>query len=139
MAAIALKRTLLIDAAPAALWPSLSDTDRLNRAVGLPVVTYEPPPPDGVVRRARATQFGVLPLSWDEHPLDWVEDGHYFVERVFHGGPLAWAKGGMRLAPEGSGTRVEIVAEAEPRGSLSGVAARIALQASIDGMARLVE
>jgi class 3 adenylate cyclase len=106
-------------AAPAArLWPFISDTDRMNKAVGLPKVSYEPPPAGSVVRQARIGLRGLTLARWDEHPFDWVEGEHFTVRRVFHGGPFASFEGGLRLTPDGAGTVAEAHGDFTPSGLL---------------------
>lgn len=107
-----------VDATPERLWPLVSDTDRLNKAVGLPRVSYEPPPPGGVVRQARLRAGPLTLARWDEHPFDWVEGDHFTVRRDFHGGPFARFEGGLRLVPEDGATTVEAHGEIVASGLL---------------------
>ncbi|MEM8866492.1 MAG: hypothetical protein AAGF31_13185, partial [Planctomycetota bacterium] len=62
--------TWQLAASPEALWPYVSNTDRLNRAIGLPAVTYRTEPsPAGGVRRFGTIRLAGLSMSWEEHPL----------------------------------------------------------------------
>ena len=76
--------TAEVDAPPAALWPFYADTDAMNRAMGLPVVSYEarPEPTGGSIVTARA-RYGGLRLEWREFPFEWVEPRSYSVRREF--------------------------------------------------------
>lgn len=107
-----------VDAPPGRLWPYVSDTDRLNKAVGLPKVSYVPPPPGGVVRQGSIRMKGITLATWDEHPFDWVEGEHFTVRRVFHGGPFSSFEGGIRLTPDGAGTVAEAHGGFVPSGLL---------------------
>ncbi|TBR24992.1 adenylate/guanylate cyclase domain-containing protein [bacterium] len=90
----------------------------MNKAVGLPKVSYTPPPPGGVVRQASIRFRGVKVAAWDEHPFDWVEGDHFTVRRVFHGGPFKSFEGGIRMKADGAGTVAEAHGDFVPRGAL---------------------
>jgi class 3 adenylate cyclase len=101
---------------PEALWHFLRDTDRLNRAVGLPPVRFVPKP--GPEKRghydAQARFLGVT-LAYEEFPFDWVEGRYYRVVRRFESGPMEEVGGGIRLAPVEGGTELEVFARIVPR------------------------
>lgn len=107
------------------VWPILSKTDWLNRAVGLPPVNYDIQPlkEGGSKITARAKIFG-LALSWTEHPFEWTEPKFYQVRRVFHSGPLTEGTMGMRLRETSSGCAVEIFAHFTAKNSFGHFLAR---------------
>ena len=74
-------KSVRVRASSERLWPLVSDTDRLNKAVGLPKVAYEPPPPGGVVRKAFLRAGPLTLASWDEHPFDWITQTDRTLER----------------------------------------------------------
>lgn len=120
-----LSRRVELPAPPTAVWSALSDTDRLNRAFGLPPVVYTPPPPGGVVRGARSNLLGPFALEWDEHPFDWNEGKRFSLERVYHGGPLRRFGGTVVIAEAPGGCTLDLEGTAEPRWPLAGPLARL--------------
>jgi len=100
------------------VWPILSQTDRFNRAAGLPPISYQLFPELSGGGRARATaRFLGLALRWREHPFEWMEGQYYHVRRVFEGGPFAEGRMGMEFqdGPDG-GTRIRVFNEVTARG-----------------------
>jgi class 3 adenylate cyclase len=97
-------------------WRLLADTNHLNRAIGLPAVSFSPL--DGArstfTRSAHCRAFGLIPLSWKEYPFDWVRNRSYKVRREFERGPLAVLEGGIELEPAGSETTVKAFADYTP-------------------------
>ncbi len=122
MRELAFRRVFTVDACPERLWPLLSHTDRLNRALGLPPVRYAIAG-DGP-RIARSSFLG-MPLEWEEHPFEWVFARHYSVERVFRGGPIRRVRGGIQLNPRSGRTDVEVYADVEPRNPAGWVVAKL--------------
>lgn len=99
----------------AELWPLLSNTSRLNNAVGLPPVRQTGK--DGLERKVETRLYG-LKLSWREPPFEWVQDRYFRVTRVFDGGPIARFEGGMTLRDEDGGCVVTIDSNFTPRNAL---------------------
>ena len=99
------------------IWPLLTDTDRLNRALGLPPVTYQSSPSNPLMRLAKSRIFG-LPTSWDEPPFEWIEHQYCAVKRTYHRGPMRQVIVEFRALPKGGNTRVEISITFEPRVAL---------------------
>jgi class 3 adenylate cyclase len=99
-----------------ALWTFLSDTERLNRAVDLPPVTFVPlpDPQKKGYYKAEATYLG-LKMTYDELPFEWVKGRYFQVERRYSAGPLERFVGGMRFAASNGGTDLEVFAELNPR------------------------
>jgi class 3 adenylate cyclase len=102
-----------------ALWSFLSDTERLNRAVDLPPVTFVPlpDPQKKGYYKAEATYLG-MKMTYDELPFEWVRGRYYQVERRYSAGPLERFVGGMRFSPSNGGTDLEVYAELNPRNFL---------------------
>jgi len=103
---------------PEALWPYVSDTERVNQAIGL--VSVEGgyvPDAGGVLLQGRSTQLGVA-LSWNEHPYEWVQGRRLSVHREYSAGPLVSLRSVVELHPGegGRGTLLMHTLEAEPRG-----------------------
>ena len=91
-------------APPNRLWPYVSNTERLNRAAGLPSVNYSflSDPSLGNRRFAKARVAG-MKMEWEEHPYEWVEGRRMGVLREFSRGPFAWFLSVVELEPLPSG------------------------------------
>jgi class 3 adenylate cyclase len=89
---------------PHALWPHVTNTERLNRAVGLPAVAYtaEPDPNGGSRRFAQFRKLGMT-IGWQEHPFEWIEGRRMGVFRDFHQGPWKWFTSIVEMTPNGNG------------------------------------
>lgn len=128
----------------AAVWSVLSHTDRINRHIGLPPVTYEElkTGADGDFRPAKAKMMGI-PLEWREYPFAWESEGHYSVVRVYERGPIARFEGGIELEEIGANTtRITFFADIIPRGvtgrALVPIIARQSLRKTLDLSERLL-
>src|SRR6185312_12488491 len=117
MDAIVVERELRLASPPAALWPLVSNTNRMNRAQGLPSNQVERV--DGSTDRRVSVRLGPLSVSWREKPFDYVVEKGYRMVRVFENGPLARVEGTLTLTPEGSGSRCRLVGTATPRSALA--------------------
>lgn len=102
---------------PRQLWPEVSNTERFNRAVGMPAAEYNPEPdPEGRgVRQFARYKVAGLELSWQEHPYEWVEGRRLGILREYRTGPIRWMVSQVELEPgPGGGTilthRVRILA-----------------------------
>ncbi|MBM3838255.1 MAG: hypothetical protein FJ398_09860 [Verrucomicrobia bacterium] len=101
-----------------AVWPIMSKTDWINRALGLPPVRYEirPLPEGGSAVAAHASFLGAK-LQWREIPFEWMEEEFYCVHRIFDRGPFTEGKMGVDLTESGSGiTRVRAFSDFTPKG-----------------------
>lgn len=73
------------------LWPYVSDTERLNRAIGLPPVNYRSEKdPELGLRKYGSFRLAGLKISWEEHPFEWIEGTRMGVLREFASGPFVW-------------------------------------------------
>lgn len=114
-------------ATPRQLWPFVSDTERLNRAVGLPAVKFKAVDRDdrGVRRFGTMTKLG-LTASWEEHPFEWVESRRMGVLREYSRGPFRWLASVVDLAPgPGGGTLLTHQVRLRPRGLLGRLIAAV--------------
>lgn len=107
------------------LWDFLSDTERLNRAVDLPAISFAPLPDPQKKGYYRAeTTFLGIKLIYDELPFEWVRGRYYQVERRFSTGPLEKLVGGIRCAAAGQATDLEVFADILPRNLLGSLVAK---------------
>ena len=106
---------------PEALWPHISDTSRMNRALGLAEMQFEER--DG--KRHGWSKPGGVRHEWVEVPWNWVANQWLTSLRVYERGffKAVWAI--HRLEAIETGTRVYLYFGAIPRGALSALAIRI--------------
>lgn len=99
-----------------ALWPLISDTDRLNRLAGMRRVQLEPLVDDSAARyRVRAWIDG-FPMVYEELPGQWIENERYAIRRRVLNGPLRALEMRFQLTPTADGgTRVTYSLILEPR------------------------
>lgn len=117
---IAYDWTWELRSSPTALWPFVSNTERFNRAVGLPAVQFSLKHDlDRGVRRFGRFRKGGVEVAWEEHPFEWIEGRRMGVLREYHEGPWAWIVSMVELAPRpDGGTTLSHRFRIEPRGML---------------------
>lgn len=109
---IQLKKSFTVDMPVSALWETVSNTQRVNQAVGLPPARFTPV---NLGLKAEGRFWGI-PFSWKERPFEWIKEQVFQVERVFDVTPVRRALGGTRMeAINQDQTRVTLFAEVEPR------------------------
>jgi class 3 adenylate cyclase len=116
-----------LEASPEQLWPHVSNTERLNRAVGLSAVefTSRVDAKRDVRRHGRFRAVG-MNVSWEEHPFEWIEGRRLGVLREYSAGPFVWLVSVVELAPRsGTGTTLTHRVRVEPRGLLGRTAAAV--------------
>ncbi len=105
---------------PAQLWPFVSNTERLNRAIGLPPVTYrtELDPVHGP-RKFGTFRLGAIQIAWEEHPFEWIEGQRMGILREFSQGPFEWFMSVVELQPLATGgTKLIHRVRIQPRNQL---------------------
>ncbi|HEY3804118.1 MAG TPA: protein kinase [Kofleriaceae bacterium] len=113
-----------LDSSPQALWPFVSNTEKMNRAAGLPPVKFEMEgnqtrPSGGTITTGRQRVAG-LAMQWREHPYEWIEGSRHTVLRVFDKGVLRWYVAEVTLERlPGGGTRLRNTVRMEPRSLLA--------------------
>jgi class 3 adenylate cyclase len=115
---INLTAALDLDATPEQLWPLLSDTGRIDRAMGIPAFERSTLEPD-LTFSVNSHYLGV-PVAWSEYPYEWVFEQWYQVERAFRAPvPVKRLMTRTTLSPiPGGRTHVEVIVRFEPRGLL---------------------
>ena len=131
--------TMELAASPDALWPFVSNTEKMNRATGLAPVRFEieeiaaaaAAAPGGTMGSATTAtttghqRVGGFAMRWREHPYEWIEGTRHVVLRVFDKGVLRWYVADVQLErTAGGGTRLRNTIRLEPRGSLARVLSR---------------
>lgn len=105
------------------LWKLLSDTDRVNREVGLPSIQFSavPHPLGGSVRRGVANVAGQR-IAYVEEPFEWEAPRYYRFKRIFETGPFSVAEGGTEFRDIEGGTEIFLWAEIAPKPGMGWVA-----------------
>jgi class 3 adenylate cyclase len=100
-----------------AVWPVFSQTDWLNRSLGLPAINYQTEPlAEGGSAIFGSAKISGMDLRWREWPFEWSEPEFHVVRRDFLSGPLREFLGGIEFleTPDG-GTRLRIHSRLSPR------------------------
>ncbi len=114
------------------LWPFISDTERLNRAAGIPAIDFSTQVEPGraglasAVRRQGALHKAGVRNVWREHPFEWVEGKRMGVLREYSQGVFLWLTSTTELTPrpEGGCTLSHKI-RVEPRNLLGRVVAGV--------------
>lgn len=116
-----------LTSSPGQLWPFISNTDRVNHALGLPAVKYTTRT-DSVrgVERFAESKIAGLRIVWQEHPYEWIEGRRLSVLREFSTGPFLWFMNIIEMhSISGGGTHVKQTLKVVPRNRFGGFLARM--------------
>src|SRR5579859_3686319 len=119
------RASLTLDAPLERLWPLISDTDRVNRLIGLPPFERAAPEPD-LTQQIKSHYFG-MPVSWREFPFEWTFEQWFRVERVFDA-PFPVERlitGTSCTVLPGDRTRVDVLIESRSRNILGQLATHV--------------
>ena len=115
-----------LESSPEALWPFVSNTEKMNRATGLEPVRFEI---ESIKNDARSPEspnttghqrVAGIAMRWKEHPYEWIEGSRHVVLRVFSGGLLRWYVAEVQLERlAGGGTKLRNIVKMEPRSWLA--------------------
>ncbi|MEO8701443.1 MAG: DUF5939 domain-containing protein [Kofleriaceae bacterium] len=106
---------------PEALWPFLSDTSRMNRALGTAEMTFTE---DRGKRRGTAKPGGVR-HEWLEVPWNWVANQWLTSLRIYERGFFRAVWSVHKLERTETGTRLYLYFGTVPKNALAGAAIRI--------------
>lgn len=109
---------------PEALWPFVSNTEKMNRATGLAPVRFEIESMGAKIPTGPATtgnqRVAGMNMKWCEHPYEWIEGSRHVVLRVFEKGVLRWYVAEVTLErTAGGGTKLRNTIKLEPRGMIA--------------------
>jgi class 3 adenylate cyclase/carbon monoxide dehydrogenase subunit G len=108
---------------PAAIWPFVADTARLNALSGSPAYQVEErPDAQGRVHRLASVGFGPLRLRWEDGYSEWQENRSIVQVRDFRSGPIRRFQAAVELHPDGTGSRVVYSSDIECAGVLGWLA-----------------
>lgn len=128
MKPVTLENTVLLESPRERVWPLITDTDRLNRVLGVGPVAFRPADTktQSAARFIGMTRAAGFAIEYEELPFEWIENESFRVERRMRKGPLRVYRFSVALAPrEPAGTRATIRLELEPRSILLAPIARL--------------
>ena len=106
-----------LDADTKQLWPLVSDTDRFNHAIGLPVANFHYDHSGDQLKIFGNTRFNGMKVRWREHPFQWICERQMSILREFQSGPFEWVTSTVELQPLARGkTRLIHRFQVKPRG-----------------------
>jgi class 3 adenylate cyclase len=108
---------------PQVWWPVISDTSRMNRALGTAEMTFVEK--DG--KRYGSSKPGGVRHEWLELPWSWVAEQWQCSTRIYERGFSRVSYTIHRLEPTADGTRLYIYVGLVPRGTLGAAALRLGL------------
>jgi class 3 adenylate cyclase len=106
---------------PQDLWPFISDTSRMNRALGTAEMTFVER--DG--KRYGSSKAGGVRHEWLEVPWNWIAEQWLTSTRIYERGFMKVNYAIHRLEPTPTGTRLYLYFGVIPRGALGAAAIRI--------------
>jgi class 3 adenylate cyclase len=106
---------------PQTLWPFISDTSRMNRALGTAEMTFV----EKGGKRYGSSKAGGVKHEWLEVPWNWVAEQWLTSLRIYERGFMRVNFAIHRLEPTETGTRLYLYFGVIPRGTLGAVAIRI--------------
>ncbi len=113
--------TFDLPGAPGALWPFISDTSRMNRALGTSEMTFVEK--DGKIYGS--SKAGGVRHEWLEVPWNWVAEQWLTSTRIYERGFMKVTYSIHRLEPIATGTRVYLYFGTIARSALGAAAIRI--------------
>ena len=115
-----------LESDPAELWPHVSNTERLNRAIGLDDVAWEHENKSGMLQTHGSFRAAGMQLRWKENPFEWVAPRRLGVLREYESGPFETLRSVVELVPrEGGGTELTHSIEVTPKNVLGRAAAAV--------------
>src|SRR5438094_425110 len=108
-----------------ALWPLVSDTQRVNEELGLGPWRMSQPK-TGPTKIGQTRRLG-MKLVWTEHPFEWVIGRELGVQRIYDAGPIKELVSKVRLETPtgGDGTLLEHTLTVVPSNAVTGLLARV--------------
>lgn len=105
-----------LNSTPEQLWPFVSNTERLNRAIGLPAVRYTNQVIDDKVETHAHVRIAGMNMKWQEHAFEWIEARRMGILREFEKGPIKWFTSVVEFVPTVEGeTKLIHRFQVEPR------------------------
>jgi class 3 adenylate cyclase len=115
--------TFELPGTPKALWPFISDTSRLNRALGTSEMTFV----EKEGKRFGSSKTGGVRHEWLEVPWNWVAEQWLSALRLYDRGLMTAMYAIHRLEPTATGTRAYFYYGAVPRNAVFSAMIRLGM------------
>lgn len=112
---VSVERSVELSSERSQVWRAISDTERMNRAVGLGPLEVRPHSDSSAARYLVKTVSGGFPLEYSERPFEFTEHQHFRTYRVMHRGVITSMTNEFWLEPSAAGTLVRFRLSVEPR------------------------
>src|SRR5262245_51526533 len=99
MAAIVTELTVACRSDPQRVWEGITDTERLNRIMGMSRVTVRPLSDASAARYLVSTHLGGLHVEYEERPFEWIYPKSFKILRRMRSGPLNALEVAFALEP----------------------------------------
>ena len=118
MGLVSVERSVDCRASAEALWPLITDTERLNRVIGLSRIELTPNDDETAARYLVKTVSGGFPLEYEERPYEWERPTFFKVRRVVRKGLVRFLENTFTLEKLESGTKVSVCITTQPKTGL---------------------
>ncbi|MEZ4219367.1 MAG: adenylate/guanylate cyclase domain-containing protein [Polyangiaceae bacterium] len=118
MAVVSVERSVQCRASVDALWPLITDTERLNRVIGLSRIELSPNDDATAARYLVKTVSGGFPLEYEERPYEWEHPRYFKVRRNVRKGLVHFLENTFTLEPVGKGSKITVRISADPKSGL---------------------
>jgi len=121
------------------LWDAMTDTERLNRAVGMERVRFTPLEGATAARYLASTRLGGFSVAYEENPYEWEYLKYFRVYRKMRGGPARGLAVEYLFEPGRDGlTTVCVRLTVEPRFALLAPVARVSSRGTLRRFERAI-
>ncbi len=136
MSTIVVERDVICASPPGELWATITDTERLNRAIGLGKIDLTKAADGTAARYVVSTVSGGFPLEYEERPYEWVENRRFSVQRIVRKGLAESIVNSFTVAlVEDGSSRLRIRIEIEPKLGFLAPIMRVQVRRFIDRIA----
>ncbi|MEZ0228653.1 MAG: DUF5939 domain-containing protein, partial [Planctomycetota bacterium] len=116
----------LLDATVEQLWPLVSDTQRVGKAIGFGPWHFRAEADEhGGAKRTGTVSGGGMTFEWVEHPYEWVAPREMGVVRTYTKGPFIAIRQHVTLEPHEKGTKLMHLLGARSHGFLGNTLAAL--------------
>src|SRR5580692_2531800 len=121
------------------IWGAITDTERLNRLLGMSRISVRPLSDPSAARYLVSTYLGGFPVEYEERPFEWIFPKSFKILRKMRSGPLDSLEVGYTLEPTpDGGTSVRIRLVLAPRYRVLRPFLRIMAGRTMKGFAEVV-
>ena len=116
MSAVVVEATVACQGDLVSVWGAITDTERLNRIMGMNRVTTQPLDDATAARFVVSTNLGGFPVDYEERPFEWIYPRRFKILRRMRSGPLNTLEVAYELEPRpDGGTDVKLRLALDPR------------------------